>query len=195
MCRMPSDVARFEWGREGQKHGQGCKERVVQESESGRSEKVLLLSEDRSRKVSMQNETERPCRCRTETSDCKLSNDTAAVVPLHCALSDEHAMTCHVEMPRVERKTLGEDVNVERMMRSDAGSTAPTGRERVKLTYAIPTCETFLMWDKVCGGGICPRGSDQTAQEDTTAATMQLVTAPDDPVHGNVGKSNTMKVT
>ena len=51
------------------------KERVVRESERGRSEKVLQLSEDRSRKVSMRNETERPCRCRRETSDCKLSSE------------------------------------------------------------------------------------------------------------------------
>ena len=39
------------------------------------SEKVLLLSEDGSRKVSMRNETERPCRCRRETTDCKLSSE------------------------------------------------------------------------------------------------------------------------
>ena len=93
-------------------------------------------------------------------------------------------------MPCVERTTPCEDVNVETMMRPDAGSTAPTGTERVKLTYVVPTCETVLMWDKCAGGGICPRGSDQTAQNDTTAATMQLVTAPDDPVHGTVGKSH-----
>ena len=37
---------------------------------------------------------------------------------------------------------------------------------------------------------ICPRGSDQTAQNDTTVVTMQLVTTPDGPVHGNVGKSH-----
>ena len=135
-------------------------------------------------------------------------NDTAAVVPLHCSLSDERTMTCHGAMPCVEeRKTPCEDVHVETMMRSDAGGTAPTGTERVKLTYVFETCETFLMWDNCAGGGICRRGSDQTAQNDTTATTMQLATAQDDPVHGNVGKahlvrqtiasckSNTMKVT
>ena len=110
-------------------------------------------------------------------------NDTAAVVPLHSSLPDEHAMTRHMAMPCVERKTPCEDVNVETMMRPDASGTAPTGTECVKIISAIPTCETFLMWDKCAGGGICPRGSDQTAQKDTTAATMQLVTAPDDPVH------------
>ena len=43
-----------------------------------------------------------------------------------------------------------EDVNVETMMRLDAGSTAPTRTECVKHTYIIPTFETFLVWDK-CG--------------------------------------------
>ena len=46
-----------------------------QESESGPSEKVLLLSEDRPREVWMQIETERACRCRRETSDCKLPSE------------------------------------------------------------------------------------------------------------------------
>ena len=40
-------------------------------------------------------------------------NDTAAVVPLHCSLSEEHATTCHVAMPCVESKAPCEDVNVE----------------------------------------------------------------------------------
>ena len=74
---------------------------------------------------------------------------------------------------------------LETTMRSDAGSTAPTGSGRVRLTSAIPTCETCLMTDTCAGGGICPRGSDQTAQRDTTVAT-QSVTALDDLAHGNV---------
>ena len=49
-------------------------------------------------------------------------------------------------------------------MRSDAGSTAPTESGRVRLTSAIPTCETCLMMDTCAGGGICPRGSDRTAE-------------------------------
>ena len=65
------------------------------------------------------------------------SNDTAAVVPLHCSLSDEHAMTCHVAMPCVERKTPCEDVNVETMMRPNVGSTAPNKTEHVELTPTI----------------------------------------------------------
>ena len=50
-------------------------------------------------------------------------------------------------------------------MRSDAGSTAPTGSERVKLTSEIPMCETCLMTDTCAGRSIRPRGSDQTAQK------------------------------
>ena len=79
---------------------------------------------------------------------------------------------------------------LETTMRSDAGSTAPTGSERARLTSAIPTCETCLMTDTCAGGGICPRGSDQTAQRDTTVATTQFVTAPDDSAHGNVDETH-----
>ena len=71
-----------------------------------------------------------------------------------------------------------------------AGSTAPTGSERVKLISSIPSFETCLMIDTCAGGGSCPRGSDQTAQKDTTVATMQSVKAPDDPAHGNVVESH-----
>ena len=82
-------------------------------------------------------------------------NDTAAVVLLQCSPPGAHAMTCHMAMPCVEKKTPCEDVDVETMMRPDVGSTAPTGTERVKLEYAIPTCETFLTIDTRAGGGIC----------------------------------------
>ena len=70
-------------------------------------------------------------------------NDTAAVVPSHCSLPDEHAMTCHMATPCVEKKTPCEYFNVETMMRPTGCSTAPTWTERVKLISAIPTCETF----------------------------------------------------
>ena len=62
--------------------------------------------------------------------------------------------------------------------------------ERVKLISAIPTCETCLMIDTCAGGGISPRGSDQTAQKDTTVATTHFVTAPDDSAHGNADESH-----
>ena len=45
------------------------------------------------------------------------------------------------------------------------------------------------MMDTCAGGGICPRGSDQTAQRDTTVAT-QSVTALDDLAHGNVDETH-----
>ena len=79
---------------------------------------------------------------------------------------------------------------LETTVRSDAGSTAPTGSERVKLISAIPTCEICLMTDTCAGGGSCPRGSDQTAQKDTTVASTQFVTAPDDSAHGNVDETH-----
>ena len=46
------------------------------------------------------------------------------------------------------------------------------------------------MMDTCAGGGICPRGSDQTTQKDATVATTQVVTAPDDSAHGNVDESH-----
>ena len=79
---------------------------------------------------------------------------------------------------------------LETTMGSDAGSTAPTGSGRVRLTSARPTCRTCLMMDTCSGGGICPRGSDQTAQRDTTVATTQSVTALDDSAHGNVDETH-----
>ena len=75
-------------------------------------------------------------------------------------------------------------------MRSDAGSTAPTMSERVKLTTAIPTCETCLMADTCAGGRICPRGSDQTAQKETTVSTTQSVTTLGDSTHGHVDETH-----
>ena len=55
-------------GHQGQRQGQGCEERTVQESEKRRSEKVLLLQQNRSHEGRVQTETERPCRGRGETS-------------------------------------------------------------------------------------------------------------------------------
>ena len=59
----------------------------------------------------------------------------------------------------------------------------------MRLTSAIPTCKTCLMMYTRAFGGICPRGSDQTAQRDTTV-TMQFVTALDDSAHGNVDETH-----
>ena len=92
-------------------------------------------------------------------------------------------------VPHAKRKSPCARVNVETPMRSDAGSTAPTGLGRVRLTSAIPMCKKCLMMDTCAGGGICPRGSDQTAQRDTTVTT-QSVTALDDSAHGNVDEAH-----
>ena len=113
-------------------------------------------------------------------------NSAAAVAPL----ADDHATTFPVTVPRVERKTSCACVRVETTTRSDVGGTAPTGTERVKLTSAISMCETCRMRDTCASGGIRPRGSRQTAQNDTTVVTMQSVTAPDDPAHGSVVESH-----
>ena len=112
------------------------------------------------------------------------SSSTAADAPL----ADDYATTFLVTVPHV--KSSCACVKIETTMRSDAGSTAPTGSECVKLISAVPTCETCLMMDTCAGGGICPRGSDQTAQKDATVATTQFVTALDDSAHGNADESH-----
>ena len=60
----------------------------------------------------------------------------------------------------------------------------------MKRTSAISTSETCLMTDTCAGGGICPKGSDQTAQKDTTVASTQFVTTLDDSAHGYVDESH-----
>ena len=114
------------------------------------------------------------------------SSSTAADAPL----ADDHATMSLVTVPHVKRKPSCACVKIETMMRSVAGSTAPTGTGHVRLTFTIPTCKTCLMMDTCAGGGICPRGSDQTAQRDTTVATTQFVTALDDSAHGNVDETH-----
>ena len=109
-------------------------------------------------------------------------HNTAAVAPL----ADDYVTTFLVTVPHVKGKSSCACVKIDTTMRSEAGSTAPTGTERVKLISAKTTCETCLMTDTCAGGRICPRGSDQTAQRDTTVATTQFVTTLDDPAHGNV---------
>ena len=67
----------------GQRQGQGCKERIVQESKEGRSEKVLLLPKDGPREGRVQKATERLGRCRGETDGSvatRRSSDRAVAV-------------------------------------------------------------------------------------------------------------------
>ena len=111
-------------------------------------------------------------------------SSTAADAPL----ADDYMTVYLVTVPRVKRKTPCAHVKIETTMRSDAGSTAPTESGHVRLTCAIPTCKTCLMMDTCAGGGICPRGSDRTAQRDTMVTT-QSVTALDDSAHGNVDET------
>ena len=114
-----------------------------------------------------------------------LPSSTAADAPL----VDDYVTMFLVTVPHGKRKSQCARVKIETTMRSDAGSPAPTGSGRVILTSAIPTCKICLMTDTGAGGGICPRGSDQTAQRDTTAPT-QSVTALDDSAHGNVEETH-----
>ena len=90
-------------------------------------------------------------------------SSTAADAPL----VDDYVTMFLVTVPHGKRKTPCARVKIETTMRSDAGSTAPTESGRVRLTSAIPTCKTCLMTDTCAGGGICPRGSDRTAQRET----------------------------
>ena len=112
-------------------------------------------------------------------------SSTAADAPL----TDDYVTMFLVTMPHAKRKSPCARVKIETTMRSDASSTAPTGSGRVRLTSAIPTCKTCLMMDTCAGGGICPKGSDRTAQRDTTVTT-QSVTAMDDSAHGNVDETH-----
>ena len=116
-----------------------------------------------------------------ETANSRPSS-TPAVAPL----ADDYTTTFLVTVPHVKRGSSCACVKIETTVRSDAGSTAPTGSECVKLISAIPTCKTCLVIDTCAGGGIGPRGSDRTAQK----ATTQFVTAPDDSAHGHVDESH-----
>ena len=77
-------------------------------------------------------------------------SSTAADAPL----VDYYVTMFLVTVPHGKRKTPCARVKIETTMRSDAGSTAPTGSERARFTSTIPTCETCLMTDTCAGGGI-----------------------------------------
>ena len=73
-------------GKLGKGKGQGCEKRIVQESEKRRSEKVLLLQQNRSCEGRVQTEIERPCRGRRETggsvaTSTRRNSDRAVTVP------------------------------------------------------------------------------------------------------------------
>ena len=75
---------------------------------------------------------------------------TAADAPL----VDDYVTMFLVTVPHGKRKSPCARVKIQTTMRSDAGSTASTGSERVKLISSIPTCKTCLMIDTCAGGGI-----------------------------------------
>ena len=136
-------------------------------------------SQSRTRSKDLADAEEKPV-----TVDIRPSS-TATDAPL----ADHHVTTFLVTMPHAKRKSPCARVKIETTMRSDAGSTVSTGSGCARLTSAIPTCKTCLMMDTCAGEGICPRGSNHTAQRDTTVTT-QSVTAPDDSAHGNVDETH-----
>ena len=78
------------------------------------------------------------------TENTRPSN-TAADAPL----VDDFVTMFLVTVPHGKRKSPCARVKIETTMRSDAGSTAPTGSGRVKFISAISTCEICLMTDTV----------------------------------------------
>ena len=112
-------------------------------------------------------------------------SSTAADAPL----ADDFVTMFLVTVLHAKRKSTCARVKIETTMRSDAGSTAPTVSGRLRLTFTIPTCKTCLMMNTCADGGICLRGSDQTAQRDTTMST-QSVTALGNPAHGSVDETH-----
>ena len=114
-------------------------------------------------------------KCKPMIANTRPSS-TAADAPL----VDDYVIMFLVTVLHFKRKSPCARVKIETTMKSDAGRTAPTGSGRVRLTFAIPTRKTCLMMDTCAGGGICPKGSDQTAQKNTMVST-QTVTALDNP--------------
>ena len=69
---------------------------------------------------------------------------------LSSTAADAPVTTFLVTVPQVKRKSPCARVKIETTMRPDAGSTAPTGSGRVRLTSPMPMCKTCLMMD-TCG--------------------------------------------
>ena len=74
-------------------------------------------------------------------------SSTAAIAPL----ADDYVTMYLVTVPHVKRKSSRARVKIETTMRSDAGSTAPNGSGRVRLTSAIPTCKNMSDDGHMCG--------------------------------------------
>ena len=108
-------------------------------------------SQSRTKLKDMADAEEKPVTANSRPSS------TAADAPL----ADDYVTMYLVTVPHVKRKPSCACVKIETTMVSDA-------------------CETCLMTDTCAGGDICLRGSDQTAQRDTTVVITQFVTALDD---------------
>ena len=116
-------------------------------------------------------------------------SDTTTVVTLQCLLPDEkHTSTLIVAMPCVNREPTCESSSEKTVMRSGAGSIEPEETDLMRPMAATLSSETYLMMDTCAGGSIFPRGFDQGDQDFPTVSPVQLATATDDPVHGDVGK-------
>ena len=120
------------------------------------------------------------------------SDIATMTVPLQCLLPDESLTTTFIlAMPCANDEPTDESSSKESMLELGAGCTAPEGTEHVRLVAANPSCEPYLMMDTCAGGRIFPGGFDQSAQDDSTVAPVQLATAKDDPVHGDVARDRT----
>ena len=136
------------------KHGKDARKKSSEKVKDDDQRKCYQKSQSRTRLKDLTDAEWKPVTANTRPSS------TAADAPL----VDDYVTMFLVTVPHGKRKTPCARVKIETTIRSDAGSTAPTGSERARVTSAIPTCETCLMTDTCAGGGICPRGSDPTAQ-------------------------------
>ena len=75
------------------------------------------------------------------------ANSRPSSIGAGAPLADDHVTIFLETVKHVKRKSPCARVNIDTTMRSDAGSTAPTGSERVKLISVISTCEICLMTD------------------------------------------------
>ena len=75
------------------------------------------------------------------------ANTQPSSIAADAPLVDDYVTMFLVTVPHGKRKIPCARVKIETTMRSDAGSTAPTGSGRVRLTSATPTCKTCLMMD------------------------------------------------
>ena len=137
---------------QGQRQGNECEKRIVQESEKRRSEKVLLLQQNRPREGRVQTETERPCRGRRETggsvaTSTRRNSDRAVTVPLP---GEGHSSTFVIAVPCVNSKTSCENYS-EQTVRSPGAVTPPRQKHNERfqevLTKMLQMTRRWHQWD------------------------------------------------